>query len=228
MQHTTATDSIDNLIETLYRCQRDERQWSGLLCQRDAQTGHLIRPSREDIVEVTNRAHDSERALVRAIDAALPVLDDDQALELCGKLRRVLEQDEPQHDDGMPVEGFLDDLLPPLIARLDVAKARAGRERPLTNTTAAPLSDGLHEPNVLVWNGNRYDVPPIQWRLLHALWEVDSIPEAELTSIVWADDTVQSSTVRAGVSKAGSELMRAGVPWTLNTKAGYVTVTRRT
>lgn len=85
-------------------------------------------------------------------------------------------------------------------------------------------ADGPAPPNLVWWQGERYDLSPRLWSLLRCLWGREKVEVQEVARRVWKDEglEVADSTIRSTLSQLNEWLQRIGIPWTYNLKAGYI------
>ena len=86
--------------------------------------------------------------------------------------------------------------------------------------------NGLHEPNVLVWNGQPHILGPKVYATIKHMWNLGKAPAEALQVAVWGalreEEYAKRSTVRSTVSRANKALLRAGCPFGLRMEEGYV------
>jgi len=77
------------------------------------------------------------------------------------------------------------------------------------------------EPNLLWWDGRRYELPPVQWRLLNALWQEHRRTLDDVAEAVWSQD-VRDDRIRSACSKLNRQLAERSLPLSVSIKSGWV------
>lgn len=87
---------------------------------------------------------------------------------------------------------------------------------------SAGLSNGPHPPNQFVWNGETYDLAPIPWRLLIALWKHERRAVESVVSEVWGHDCdVSQAAIKSALTRLNQVLVDAGAPMSWGLRAGH-------
>lgn len=96
-------------------------------------------------------------------------------------------------------------------------------ERAYGDMTNSAELDGPSPPNLISWNGQERDLPPIVWRLLQKIWRKKSIKIDRVCQYVWGDeDNRTDGALRTSLSRLNKELVKLGVPFCFEIKNGYI------
>jgi hypothetical protein len=85
--------------------------------------------------------------------------------------------------------------------------------------------DGPTPPNHFHCKGKVYDFPPIQWKILNYMWHKDTAPINDIIDAVWGRDDIKTPTFNQAVHKLTTKMSEYKLPYTFNTKDGYLTKT---
>ena len=85
------------------------------------------------------------------------------------------------------------------------------------------LPDGPCPPNLLIWKGETYSIPPMQWQLLKYMWDRKSAAFEYVEAAMYGElDDSPESGVKSALGKLNPRLLKSGVPWTLGFKNGHI------
>jgi HEAT repeat protein len=102
----------------------------------------------------------------------------------------------------------------------------AGRPEDVTGERQAHRggqpADGPEAPCGLRWQGKRYAVPPVPYKLLELMWDRKGAEIAEVAEAVWGDPAARTQKVKSALHKVNAILEEARVPWRYRQKQGDI------
>jgi hypothetical protein len=107
----------------------------------------------------------------------------------------------------------------------DVVERLKGKS--VNPSTGKQQQDGPQGGRWVWWQGTRHDVPSgVVYRLIHSMWNRDSLPyDDAMDGLVW-DDSVTPQTVRSKSSGVNKQLAKIGVSWRITADSESRTITK--
>jgi hypothetical protein len=83
-------------------------------------------------------------------------------------------------------------------------------------------ADGPEPPKWFWWGNRRYELPPVQWKLLNVLSGKDLVPIGDVCEAVWGDDDQREGPLKAALTRLNNWFFENQIPLEYGQSRGYI------